>query len=246
MDKYKELREFLKSTEWVRRDELETPKDKGNKKPEAIKEYDEDSVIMDLPKIDDIELKEESLKELLKNRRSRRKFNQEYLNIDEISFLLWASQGVNADSIRLRTAPSGGAVHPFETYIYVNRVEDIKEGLYRYLPDKHALLLVKGRKRKEKVIEAANGQKFVGEGAVIFFWTVIPYRGEWKYGILFHKLAGLDAGHLCQNLYLAVESIKAGMCAIDAYDQSKADKFLGVDGKDEFVIYMAVVGKNKD
>jgi nitroreductase len=58
-----------------------------------------------------------------------------------------------------------------------------------------------------------------------------------------HKLIALDAGHVCQNLYLAVEAIGAGTCAIDAYDQDKMDALLGVDGKDGFAIHVAPVGK---
>ncbi len=48
---------------------------------------------------------------------------------------------------------------------------------------------------------------------------------------------------MCQNLYLACESINAGTCAIGAYSQDKMDQLLGVDGKEEFTIYVAPVGK---
>ena len=53
----------------------------------------------------------------------------------------------------------------------------------------------------------------------------------------------LDAGHVCQNLYLACEAIDAGTCAISAYDQEKVDKIIQVDGEDEYTIYLAPVGK---
>jgi nitroreductase len=48
---------------------------------------------------------------------------------------------------------------------------------------------------------------------------------------------------VCQNLYLACEAIGAGTCAVAAYDQELMDQLLGLDGKDEFVIYLAPVGK---
>jgi nitroreductase len=53
----------------------------------------------------------------------------------------------------------------------------------------------------------------------------------------------LDAGHVCQNLYLACEAIGAGTCAIAAYNQDLADELLGVDGDEEFTVYIAPVGK---
>jgi len=53
----------------------------------------------------------------------------------------------------------------------------------------------------------------------------------------------LDAGHVCQNLYLACEAIGARTCAIASYDQELVDSLLGIDGVEEFAIYMAPVGK---
>jgi len=78
---------------------------------------------------------------------------------------------------------------------------------------------------------------------VVFIWTAVPYRTEWRYGPVSPKLVALDAGHACQNLYLAVEAIGAGTCAIGAYDQELSDAMCGVDGRDEFVVYMAPVGR---
>lgn len=57
------------------------------------------------------------------------------------------------------------------------------------------------------------------------------------------KMIALDAGHVCQNLYIACTAIGAGTCAIGAYDQDKMDAIIGADGKEEFVIYAAPVGK---
>lgn len=241
---YLRLREFLKSNEWVNKEKLETPKEKGEDRPSAVKSYDENAKIIELPSPKNLNLENDSIKKILQRRKSRRSYNMKELSIEELSYLLWATQGLRKDNIRLRTVPSGGAVHPFETYLSINRVESLEKGIYRYIPDKHSLLLIKNVENIEKkVTKAANGQKFVGQAAVVFLWTVLPERGEWKYDILAHKLAALDAGHVCQNLYLSVESIGAGTCAVDAYNQKAADEFLEVNGEDEFVIYMAPVGK---
>ena len=68
---------------------------------------------------------------------------------------------------------------------------------------------------------------------------------EWRYDLAAHKVIALDAGHVCQNLYLACEAIDAGTCAIAAYDQEELDELLGLDGENEFAIYLAPVGKIK-
>ena len=69
---------------------------------------------------------------------------------------------------------------------------------------------------------------------------------EWRYGLAAHRAILLDAGHVCQNLYLACEAIEAGTCAVGAYDQEAMDRLLGLDGEEELVIYLAPVGKRRD
>jgi nitroreductase len=77
----------------------------------------------------------------------------------------------------------------------------------------------------------------------VFFWVCLPYKGEWRYVHTAHKIMLLDVGHICQNLYLAVEAIGGGCCAIGGYFQDRADAFLGVDGRDEYSVYCASVGR---
>jgi SagB-type dehydrogenase family enzyme len=181
------------------------------------------------------------------SRSSRRRFSKQPLTLAEVSFLLWATQGVRGGDppdAALRTVPSAGARHSFETYLSVHRVEGVSQGLYRYLPLEHQLVFVKAPSNlPARVSEACFGQDFAGRAAATFFWTTIPYRMEWRYGLAAHKVIAVDAGHVCQNLYLCCEAIGAGTCAIGAYDQQAADALLGVDGEDEFTIYIAPVGK---
>ena len=144
----------------------------------------------------------------------------------------------------LRTVPSAGCRHSFETYLFINRVRGVKPGLYRYLFLDHKLLFISGESGlDEKITEACNNQRFIKEAAAIFVWTTIPYRTEWRYSLIAPKIIAIDAGHMCQNLYLASESIGAGTCGIGAYSQVKVDALLGVDGYDELTIYIAPVGK---
>ncbi len=183
----------------------------------------------------------------MQNRRSRRAYRDEPMTIEELSFLLWATQGIRERidaGHAFRTVPSAGCRHALETYLCVLNIAGIGQGLYRYLPLEHQLLLEFTDDRlAEKIVGASFGQRYPGEAAVTFLWTAIPYRMEWRYGGVAHKVIALDAGHVCQNLYLACEAIGAGTCAIAAYDQEAMDRLVGVDGTDEFVIYLAPVGK---
>ena len=181
------------------------------------------------------------------NRQSHRQFSEAPLTPEELSFLLWATQGVreqlDAGHAR-RTVPSAGARHALETYVCVSNVKGLDRGFYRYLPLEHQLVVEhRDEGAAQKISRAAFQQNWMSNAAAIFIWSAIPYRMEWRYGLAAHRGILLDAGHVCQNLYLACEAISAGTCAIGAYDQELMDKLLRIDGKDEFVIYLAAVGK---
>jgi nitroreductase len=67
------------------------------------------------------------------------------------------------------------------------------------------------------------------------------YRCEWRYVEHSHKVSTLDAGHIGQNAYLAAEALGIGCCTIGAYIQ-EIDSLLGVDGENEFCVYIGVFG----
>jgi SagB-type dehydrogenase family enzyme len=183
------------------------------------------------------------------DRRSRRAFTREPLTLKELSFLLWATQGIRkiaAPGTAFRVVPSAGCRHALESYLCVFNVVGLEEGIYRYLPVEHQLLPISQPARLSSLLsQAALGQDFVGKSAVTFIWTAIPYRMEWRYDIAAHKVIAIDAGHVCQNLYTACEAIHAATCAVAAYHQELMDNLLGVDGNEEFVIYLAPVGKRE-
>lgn len=208
-----------------------------------------DGEVLPLPQFDPDVLVEDRFRRLLERRQSRRKYNQQPLSRDELSFLLYCTQGVKEQVgegyATRRTVPSAGARHPFETYLAVNRIEGLEPGIYRYLPLEHRMVFLGEVEDLSRRLTAANlGQGFVGQAACVFIWTCVPYRAEWRYGTHAHKNMLLDAGHICQNLYLGVESLGAGTCAIGAYDQEMMDELVSVDGKEEYVVYLAPVGKH--
>ena len=212
--------------------------------PERQKPCPEGARKVALPEPEFGGLSDVKLVDAMMNRRSRRKYTEVPLQLAELSFLLYAAQGVQKELAKasLRPPASAGARHPFELYVAAFRVVGLTPGLYRYLPFDHQLCLVGERPDLQKAAEEALLDQG-WDSAVTLFWTAIPYRTEWRYTVASPKLIALDAGHSCQNLYLACEAIGCGTCAIGAYDQAKCDAFLGVDGMDELTVYAAPVGK---
>lgn len=242
-------RDFMK--EWLTRPKPFSDQMMGVACPPVQRAPSEGAALVKLPEVRQETLARNDLFAAIRNRQSRRKFTARPLSLDELSFLLWSTQGIKkilANGVAtIRTVPSGGARHPFETYLAVNWVDGLKPGVYHYLPVEHQLeLLFEDPDLIDQMKKCGVGQRFVGECAVNFIWSCIPYRGEWRYTIAAHKVMLLDAGHLCQNLYLACEAIGCGTCAVGAYNQKTVDEYLRLDGENEFVIYMSPVGKLAD
>ncbi|MDP4085475.1 MAG: SagB/ThcOx family dehydrogenase [Bacillota bacterium] len=252
MKRYEQERNFLKSNffEFKR---LKTDKMKGIPKPPIVKKYDPLSTIIDLPKVNGDVVKKQNIYECIKERRSTRFYSDEFISLEELSYLLWATQGIsctNKAGLTLRTVPCSGATHSFETYLFITRVEGIQAGIYRYLPVEHQILFMFELDEIDQKIDAITLEQpfvpnFVKKAAVVFAWSTTPYRSEWKYDISAHKKILIDIGHVCQNLYLASESIGAGTCAIGIYDQKLIDEILRLDGDEEFILYLGAVGKKK-
>jgi len=242
-----QCRDFLKDTIRQQIDFSQTDQHMGVEPPPLEKPYPADATLIGLPPVGQWEgIESVDLATAIGDRQSCRRFSPDPLTLDELSLLLWATQGVREqdDATVYRTVPSAGNRHALETYLAVQRVNGVEPGFYRYLPLEHKLLhLFTEEQMPRKLTEATLGQTFVGRSAVVFIWTTIPYRMEWRYGLAAHKVIALDAGHVCQNLYLACEAIGARTCAVAAYQQQLMDRLVQVDGQEEFVIYLAPVGK---
>lgn len=250
-DDFRQLcRYFLKDTIRKHIDFSRTDQHRGIPPPPIEKPPDPDALLIDLVKPQSWQgVRRIDLTEAIGNRRSHRAYLQAALTLDELSFLLWATQGIRrkVDSGHAyRTVPSAGCRHALETYLAVLNVQGLEPAIYRYLPLGHQLAFIHdGDPLAERIVAAAFGQPYPGQAAVTFIWTAVPYRMEWRYGPAAGKVIALDAGHVGQNLYLASAAVGAGTCATAAYDQEAIDRLLDIDGSDEFTVYLASVGKLK-
>lgn len=185
---------------------------------------------------------------LVNSRQSRRVYSGEGMSLMELSFLLWASQGVKSIRGRnyatLRTVPSGGARHAFEAYFVANRVEGLAPGAYHYLPQSHGVEYLGPVEGGESALTAMlSGQRWGAKGDAVFFFSLVPYRAEWRYGIYAHRIALVDLGHVGQALYMGAEALGLGTCGIGAFDQALCDKAFGLDGQEEYTVYAQPVGR---
>ena len=247
MDSTADYRKMIKADLWEEWEALDRDQEKNIPRPPAQKPYPADAPLIDLIAPEEFTIGGMPLIEAIRHRRSRRQYTADPLTLEELSFLLWATQGVSSyirdGQTVLRTVPSAGARHPFETYLLINRVQGLTPGLYRYLSLEHKICCLSTEAGLVERVHEASYEQYVLDSALVFIWTAIPYRTEWRYSLLAHKMIAQDSGHVCQNLYLACESIGAGTCALAAFNQKMMDAILGLDGDDEFTFYMAPVGR---
>jgi SagB-type dehydrogenase family enzyme len=182
--------------------------------------------------------------ETLGRRRSVRDFGGSPIGVKDLSQLLWATQGVTKimGEYALRTAPSAGALYPVETYLSIQAVEGVEPGIYHYGVTEHELELLRKGDFRDAVARAALDQGFLAEAAVVFAWTAVFARSKWKYKERAYRYVYLDAGQIAQNLALAAVAQGLGSCQVAALYDDEVNAVLGVDGKEESIVYMTAVG----
>jgi len=208
-----------------------------------------DKPVHDLPDPLSVKVNKVDLTDAINNRVSVRAYSDEPLSIDELSYVLWCTQGVKEVTKRpatLRTVPSAGARHCFESYVLINRVEGLASGLYRYMAIDHKLQEVDmSDDIAEKVTRGCFGQRFVYNSAITLILTAVRYRMMWRYTERGYRYMHLDAGHVMQNLYLCSAAIDAGACAIAAFYDDDINETLGLDGVEQFTVYVGTLGKKQ-
>jgi SagB-type dehydrogenase family enzyme len=238
---------FLENTKY--RNMAPAAQQLGIPQPPLETEKDPDQEVIKLPDPDFHSVKLCGLLQAINERKSVRKYTADPLTLEELSFLLWCTQGVKSHipgHATFRTVPSAGARHAFDTYLLVNRVSELPPGLYRFQALEHTILPVcSAEGLANRIVQGALGQEMITSAGVCFIWVAVTQRMIWRYGERGYRYLFLDAGHVCQNLYLSARAVHAGVCAIAAFDDDQMNDVVGVDGTEEFVIYMASVGKDE-
>ena len=246
---YEQRRQFLKDSIRKTVDFSMTDQSLGVPPPPIQKPYPNDKEQIHLVKSNEFrDLYKLPLSSAIEARKSRRQYTKEGISLLQLSFLLWSTQGIKevVDSGHAyRTVPSAGARHALETYLAVLNVDSVSTGFYRYLPINNSIIVERlDNSAGQQINRASFYQDWMAAASVIFIWAADPYRMEWRYGSAAHRVILIDVGHVCQNLYLACEAAGLATCAVAAYDQEAIDQVLELDGEDEFVVYMAAVGKS--
>ncbi|MFC1911572.1 SagB/ThcOx family dehydrogenase [Chloroflexota bacterium] len=184
---------------------------------------------------------EVSLEQSLLERRSTRSYTGESLALQDVSQLLWAAQGITDDR-GLRTAPSAGGLYPLEVYVVAGDVKDLAPGVYKYGPDRHELIPIAAGDCRSELADAALGQSWVKEGAIVIVFAAVYERTTGKYGERGISYVHIELGHAAQNLCLQATAMGLGVVTVGAFHDEQVVRLLNMPG-DEQPLYVIPVGR---
>lgn len=213
------------------------------KKPEMPSQY------KNYPKVKVIKLPEPDhhgmpLEEAIGKRRSVRNYSGKPITLFQLSQLLFSAQGITGKMYNkhLRTAPSAGALYPFEIYVIANNVEDLPQGIYHYAVLNHTLELIETGDFRKEITSAGLKQEMLGDAGITFVLSAIFDRARCKYGERGVRYVYIEAGHISQNIYLQAVSLGLGSVSVGAFLDNKVNDLIDVDGQKEVVVYLHAVG----
>lgn len=183
------------------------------------------------------------VEEAMRKRRSVRDYGPGAVSLEDVSQLLWAAQGISGPGDGFRTAPSAGATYPLELLVAAERVAGLEPGVYRYVPERHALRRIAAGGIGEPLSRAALGQPCVLKAAANFVLAAEYARTTRRYRERGRRYVHMEAGHAAQNLLLQAVSLRLGSVPVGAFEDEAVRKLLRLP-KDEEPLYIIPVGRS--
>jgi SagB-type dehydrogenase family enzyme len=186
------------------------------------------------------------LGDVLRTRRSRRRYAKGGIDTRTLATLLDAAYGVTGaipgTTQQLRAAPSGGALYPLELYVVSQRVDGLDRALFHYDPLRHVLELLRPLEPHEATGRLSPYPELLAECSAFVVVSAMFWRSRFKYGARAYRFALLEAGHVAQSFLLAAEALELAATPIGGFFDTLVDEFLGIDGLNESSLYLLPVG----
>lgn len=178
-----------------------------------------------------------ALSAVLERRRSL--YSVEPLDLDAVGLFLYRTCRVTGlqetaagETRALKVYPSGGALHPLETYLVPYRCRGLERGLYHYRPLDHALSTVHPF---DAEVEALLRQAQVSTGKLRDYPSLLLVlsarfgRTAWKYRSITYRLILEEVGALYQTMYLVATDMGLAPCALGAGNSDRFSRLAGLD-----------------
>ena len=219
-----------KLDQWLDRfeiDELQTMLDRYKEENEPLETIGDNDVLRQLPSPRKLEM---TLQEAFEKRRSSRDFSGEPIAEEMVAALLWAANGINRKNFK-RTTPS--ALNWQDVSVYVVQAN----GIWKYLPKRHALLFIEGKDQREYFGEIKTWMKLASQHLVFVsdarktetFTTKLidkTFKVDFSEGELNERARAINVGVKVQAVYLAAVAMGLGCTCRLLVDDQKARELM--------------------
>jgi len=173
----------------------------------------------------------QGIEDVMLRRRSVREYLMKPLSLEEAALLCWSAQGISEVGEGLRTSPSAGARYPITLYLVVGEggVEGLREGIYRYIVERHSLYLHKEGDFRKELSDAALDQEHVARAPLTLTFAVDFRKTTSRYGDRGYRYVWIDVGHAAQNVYLAATALGLGTVGVGAFKDEKVTEILSLN-----------------
>jgi len=177
-------------------------------------------------------------------RRSVRAFVKQALALTDLSRVLLTAAGVThtRGGFVHRTYPSAGALYPLDLFVFASQVDSLAPGLYYFHPGDSSLVQIRSGEFGAELHDAANGQEAVGASPVTLVIAARFDRTTQKYADRGYRYAYIEAGAVCQNIYLQATASGLGAVAVGAFNDDAMNALLDLDGVHEAAMLMLPLG----
>ena len=236
-----------KLDQWLDRfeiDELQTMLDRYKEENEPLETIGDNDVLRQLPSPRKLEM---TLQEAFEKRRSSRDFSGEPIAEEMVAALLWAANGINRKNFK-RTTPS--ALNWQDVSVYVVQAN----GIWKYLPKRHALLFIEGKDQREYFGEIKTWMKLASQHLVFVsdsrktetFTTKLidkTFKVDFSEGELNERARAINVGVKVQAVYLAAVAMGLGCTCRLLADDQKARELMKL-APEEKIMAICSVGEH--
>lgn len=145
-----------------------------------------------------------------------------------------------------KNIPSGGGLHPLETYVISLDVEGLAAGVYHYHPLEHALRALPHADDdlRTSVLGYLAGQHWFADAPLHIVQVARFPRSFWKYRKhpKAYRAVLLDAGHLSQQWMLSATELGLAAYVTAAINEIDVEAVLGLDGIETSPVMMCGLG----
>lgn len=192
-----------------------------------------------------------SLVQVLRSRRSVRRFSKAAVSFEKLSSLLYFSAGQTGSArlfggreAVLTANPSAGGLASTSVWVVPVRVDGLSN-MALHVPEENCIALSRDTEFVRDAMSCLQ-QLESSNAAIAIILTADFGKVIRKYGVRGSRYALLDAGHLAQNILLVAGAVGLTGFSSCGFFDIEVDKLVGIDGLSEVSVYVIYLGVKEE